>query len=404
MVPRYGADVIGGAEHAVRSLSRHLALSGVRMTVLTTNATDYRTWEPTLPVGDTLEDGVAVKRFAVASGRHPDFDRIGGAVLSAPRAASPADQLGWLRAQGPTSPDLLDAIEAWDGDLLCFSPYLYEPTVLGLERAQVPTVLLPAAHREPALTLPMMDAVFASADVVACYTEAEAQLVLRRFGLAHRNVAVVGLGVDPPPPATDVRPGTGTLLPVQAPYLLCLGRVDDGKGAGVLARMFHAARLHDDGLSLVYAGPVAQEPQPGPGLVTLGPVSDDEKWALLRGCAALVSPSPHESFSFAIMESWQVGRPVLVNEACDVTTAHARTSQGGISFDAPDTFAAFARLLVREPQVASALGANGARYVAQNYGWQAVIERLRGAFDVALTLRATARSVNAPPGGTRSGC
>ncbi|MCB0974724.1 MAG: glycosyltransferase family 4 protein [Actinobacteria bacterium] len=385
VVPRYGAEVIGGAEHAVRSLARNLVSAGFTVEVLTTNATDYRTWRPELPVGAVVEDAVLVRRFAVEGGRHPDFDRIGGAVLSEASSASLADQRGWLRAQGPHSPALLDAIAHWDGDVLCFSPYLYEPAVLGIELAQVPTVLLPAAHDEPALSLSMMEAVFSAADVVACYADAEAELVTQRFQLGHRNVCVVGLGLEPPPPIDpELRPGLGALVGAKPPYLLCLGRVDDGKGAGVLARMYHAGGLVDDGLGLVYAGPIAQTPPAGPGLVTLGPVSEAEKWALLRGSTALVSPSPHESFSFAIMESWQAGRPVLVNAACSVTAEHAARSGGGIAFAAPDTFAALARLLLRQPAVARQIGARGSLYVQQNYSWPTVIARLGHAFDVAI--------------------
>src|SRR5207253_8957229 len=129
--------------------------------------------------------------------------------------------------------------------------------------------------------------------------------------------AVVGLGVEA---------GVGEAVDLDGrPYVLCLGRVDDGKGARLLAECFIRYHERRDGdLRLVFAGPVVHPPPEHPDIVVLGPVDESTKWGLLRGALALVSPSAFESFSIVVLEAWSVGTPVLVNARCPVTVDHAR--------------------------------------------------------------------------------
>ena len=48
-----------------------------------------------------------------------------------------------------------------------------------------------------------------------------------------------------------------------------------------------------------------------PAVRTLGFRPEAEKWDALTGATALVMPSPHESFSFVLLEAWAQGTPVL---------------------------------------------------------------------------------------------
>jgi len=67
VVQRYGADIAGGSEGHCRELAERLS-SRHAITVLTTCAIDYVTWENALPAGQSAENGVEVLRFPVA---HP---------------------------------------------------------------------------------------------------------------------------------------------------------------------------------------------------------------------------------------------------------------------------------------------------------------------------------------------
>ena len=121
------------------------------------------------------------------------------------------------------------------------------------------------------------------------------------------------------------RPRSGPSASTSARTCLCLGRVDDGKGARLLAECFtqYKARRGGD-LRLVFAGPIVNELPAHPDIVMAGAVAEDVKWGLLRGALALVSPSVFESFSIVLMEAWAVGTPALVNSRCAVTLDHAR--------------------------------------------------------------------------------
>ena len=57
VVPRYGADVVGGAETLVRGLAEHLAAAGSAVEVLTTCARDHLSWKNVLPAGASRAAG-----------------------------------------------------------------------------------------------------------------------------------------------------------------------------------------------------------------------------------------------------------------------------------------------------------------------------------------------------------
>jgi len=56
-VPRYGVDVVGGAETLVRGLAEHLAATGSAVEVLTTCARDHLSWKNVLPAGANRRTG-----------------------------------------------------------------------------------------------------------------------------------------------------------------------------------------------------------------------------------------------------------------------------------------------------------------------------------------------------------
>jgi glycosyltransferase involved in cell wall biosynthesis len=377
VTPRYGEAVVGGAEFAVRMFAERLVEHfGWSVDVLTTAATDLRTWDNELPVGASIERGVRVHRFATARSRPPDFDERSHAVLARPNRVSESDALDWIRSQGPHSPELLAAIGATNADLVVFYPYLYEPTVVGVARARVPVVMHPASHDEAPAKLRVFDRVFHTPRALVFQTYSEANYVNRRFNVGASRQIVLGLGSDPQPGAADAaRRAVGL---GDRPYLLCLGRVDDGKGTGTLARFFAAYKEANPGpLALVLAGPVLHEPPRHPDIVVAGVVDEDVKWGLLRGALALVQPSAFEAFSLVMIEAWHVERPVLVNARCGATREHCERSGGGLWFDGFGSFAAAVGRLVADARLRSEMGGAGRRYVEAEFTWPTILARYR---------------------------
>ena len=378
MVPRYGVEVLGGAEYGARMLAERLvSYLGWDVEVLTTCAVDARTWADEYPPGEVAVNGVRVRRFRSAAGRDPGFEAFSSSVLASPEAASPADEQRWIDLQGPVTPDVVSAAADGDADVVVFYPYLYYPTVRGVPAVGRRAVMHPAAHDEPPLRLPLFRDVFGGVGGLVLQTFGERRLVERLFPVAAVPQVVMGLGVEP---------GEGTVDAARAalgigddPYLLCLGRVDDGKGTAVLSRFFAALKARRPGpLKLVLAGPVVHPVPPHPDVAVAGPVSDAVKWGALRGAVALVSPSAFEAFSIVVVEAWTAGVPVLVNALCAATSEHVARSGGGLSFAGYGQFEVAVERLAGDPRLRRSLAARGAAHAERHFTWPGILERYRG--------------------------
>lgn len=389
VVPRYGREIVGGAELGARMLAERLvAQFGWSVEVFTTCALDHMTWANEYPAGDEDLNGVVVRRFPTTSGRPPRFFPFSERVLSYASAATTAEAEEFVELQGPRCPALLDALAASDRDLFAFYPYLYATTVRGLPLVAERAVMHPAAHDEPALHLPVFGPVMEAARGLVLQTWSERALVQRLFPVAQVPQAVIGLGFEAPDPARDsgrdtgrgvghgAGGGGGASVVGDRPYLLSLGRVDGFKGTTMLGAFFAAYKDRNPGpLALVVAGPVTAAPPPHPDLVVTGPVDEADKWALMRGATGFVQPSPHEAFSIVLMEAWSQGLPVVVNARCAATREHCERSGGGLWFGSYLEFEAVVNRLWRDGALRERLGGRGRAYVEANYRWPTIIER-----------------------------
>ncbi|HEV7524351.1 MAG TPA: glycosyltransferase family 4 protein [Acidimicrobiia bacterium] len=391
VTPRYGREVPGGAETAARLLATHLATRpGFTVEALTTCALDATTWTDHYEPGETEIDGVHVRRFPVKGRRSADFDARTERVIGLGRRVTDAEQQEWLDKQGPVAPGLIDAIARSDADAFAFHPYMYHPTVAGLPAVADRAILHPAAHDEPVFRLPFYGPLFERAAALAYWSEPERRLVEQRFPVAAKPALVVGLGVDA---------GEGTPQSAQKalglddrPYVLCLGRVDDGKGARLLADCFAQYKSRRGGdLRLVFAGPVVNALPDHPDIVVAGAVDEPVKWGLLRGARALVSPSAFESFSIVLMEAWSVGTPALVNRRCAVTLDHVRRSGGGLAFGSYAELEVELERIAGSASLRAALGHAGRSFVDGHYRWSDVIDRY-ASFVQAVGTRGARRS------------
>lgn len=377
VVPRYGPEVIGGAETGARELAERLvAMLGWQVEILTTTALEATTWASHFDAGTESIEGVTVQRFAVTSGRHPDFATRSNDYFSSPRPHSADDQLRWVAEQGPVSDGLLDAVADSDADRVVFYPYLYDPTVRGLPLVGDRAVLHAAAHDEPPIHIPVVADVFREAPCLVHHSDAEQRLVSRMFPTTiARPQIVLGLGIERGI-ATDGAARDVLGDAADEPYLLCLGRVDPGKGVDALVGYFAEYKRRRPGpLRLVVAGPVGTAPPPHADVVVTGAVDEGTKWALLEGATALVSPSAHESFSIVLLEAWLAGTPALVNAWCGPTRDHCTVSRGGVAFADLADFEVGVDTILDRPGVAAAMADAGASYVADRYAWPVLVQR-----------------------------
>lgn len=383
-VQRYGLDVAGGAEMACREVAERLAARGHEVHVVTSCARSYMTWENELPPGTSEIAGVVVHRLETRNPRDPaKFDPVNARIAELGNRASDALQRSWQWLQGPDLPELEPLLERESAgfDAAVFFTYLYATTNRGLPVAarHTATALVPCAHDEPPLRLRVNRPAFELADRFLFLTPEEAALVAG-LGTRRRPSYTVGLGTDV---GVDRAPTTETIDRFRLDhdlgdqFLAYVGRIDPNKGADWLAEV-HARWAGLGGgrdLRLALVGdPVVPLPA-HPAVRATGWVSSEEREAALAGSLALVHPSPYESFALTLIETWALGRPVLVHRRSPVLAGQVARSGGGLTFADLSTYDVAVDALRRRDGLADELGDRGRRFVDARYRWDAVLDR-----------------------------
>jgi glycosyltransferase involved in cell wall biosynthesis len=372
VTPRYGAEVIGGTEALVRSMAHALSQRNWRISVWTSNAGDEATWQSAYAPGQSDDDGVLVCRFPVTKARNPRrFALLSRGFFRLPAWARPEST--WLRLQGPYVPGLVKSLRNAEPVPTLFTPYLFYPTLAGLPAAPHPRLLMPAAHDERPFGLDAVSRAFDDADGLLFHTQEERELTLRRHPQTANLPAAVGsVGVEMTPP---LNPGATEKY---RPYIYFGGRSTPGKGIHTLLEGLRLARMSHPSLRLVVSGAAASDPAfaAGEGVERVGTVSDDMRNHLLHGAVGTVVPGVLESLSMLALESWACGRPCILNGESRVLAGQAERSQGALLFNDAAGLAGAIGKFCSEPSLADRLGKSGQQYVAQNYRWDAVAERI----------------------------
>jgi glycosyltransferase involved in cell wall biosynthesis len=419
IIQRYGAEVLGGSEHLCRLVSERLAATH-DVEVLTTCARDYVTWKNEYPEGTDRIRGVTVRRFANARTRDLDaFNKYSDWIYNHPHTR--ADEMEWLKQQGPWSPALLDYLRRQHQhyDVLIFFTYLYAPTVTGLDVAPSRSVLVSTAHDEPAIGLEMFRDVFSKPAALCFLTDSERRFVHQRFAERPLLEDVVGVGVDVPqsqpyprmPTVADdaeaaIDAGDSTedapdadgparefpshLLSrgavfrrrhrLYGPILLYGGRIDPGKGCEELIQYFSEFAKQGGGATLALMGVKLMSLPEDPFVRFAGMLSDRERLQALEAATVVACPSPYESLSLLALEALSVGTPILANARSAVLVEHCVGSNGGLYYADRDEFVECLRLLIGDEPLRAAMGRNGREYVSRNYRWDVVLGKYERIF------------------------
>jgi glycosyltransferase involved in cell wall biosynthesis len=369
VVQRYGLEIDGGAEYECRRVAEAL-LPHHDVEVLTTCARDYLTWRNVYRPGVGTVNGVRVRRFLVDRPRRVRaFGRYADWLYATPHTFF--DEAEWVRRQGPLTPSLVEWVRAHadDHDGFVFFTYLYLPTTLGLPLVAHKAVLVPTAHDERPIYLDLFRSLFRIPRALIFQVEEERAFVEARFHTEHLPSVVIGAGIDPVTDADAAR--FRRQHRIEDPYLLYVGRVDVEKGCRALVEAFLAWRAQAaPPVTLVLMGTIAMKLPRHPALRALGFRPEAEKRDAIAGATALVMPSPHESFSFVILEAWSQGTPVLATVRSPVLRGHVERSGAGLLFDrAPGDLGTAVGALVADETLGKALGERGRAYVEARYRW-----------------------------------
>jgi hypothetical protein len=82
VLPRFGGSTVGGAERLVGELAARGVPDEWRSEVASTCAADHFTWANELPPGESVEDGIVVRRFEVGRRDPALYERLHAAILA----------------------------------------------------------------------------------------------------------------------------------------------------------------------------------------------------------------------------------------------------------------------------------------------------------------------------------
>jgi glycosyltransferase involved in cell wall biosynthesis len=381
--------VVGGTEHWLQMLAEHLVdRLDWEVEAFTTCATSAVTWADELPAGSSRLNGVTVHRFRSVSGRDPRYGELDPVIRRDPDTVTDELAHRFVSLVGPVCPDAIAAAESSANDLIAVTPYLFWPAVHGVPRIGRRVIFHGAAHDEAELHLRIMQPVFTAVGGFAFNSFAERALVERTFPVGHLPGSVIGNAVveQPGDPAAA---RLALSLGPDEPFVLCVGRVERGKGAHTLADMWRLyRRRHPTAPRLVMLGPVNEAlPTDGDDVVVVGRQSDAVKWGALRTCQLLVAPSAFESFSLVVVEGWLAGRAVAVNGRCEATVEACRRSGGGLWFRGYGEFEVLMDRLLGDQALRDRLAGCGERYARRMFDWAAIVGRYADLADRILPTR-----------------
>jgi len=385
VAPRYGSDVVGGAETLCRMLAEDLVRNGTPIDVLTTCATNHFTWANDLPEGASRENGVTVRRFPVGP-RDAERFLVRHTAIDCGVRLSYGEQVDWM-ANSVWAPGLLGA--GADYDWLVPMPYLFGTTFWTAVAHPDKTVMIPCLHDEHHAAQAVVLDALASCRGVMLNASGEGLLLDRllakhRGGTALRNApVVVGGGFDEEP-----LPGGATVDAfcsrhgAKPGYLLYAGRRERAKGLVTLFddyRVYRATTTRPRPLALMGSGDTLPPPDIAPHVIDLGFVPTEERTLAYAGASVLIQPSRLESFGLVLFESWLAGTPVIVNGQSNVLRGHCAQSGGGLWYSDAASFSEAVRLVTEVDAVRTRLAEAGRQYTLTEFKWSAVRERFLNA-------------------------
>ncbi len=325
VTPRYGPEILGGAETQVRDYAERLAAGGHRIEVLTTCAVDHHTWADALPAGESEVAGVRVHRHPVTRPRDHALAARQQPVLDAGLRLGAAGERAWVENTGMSEP-LLEAVAATAPrvDALVFAPYLFATTVQGAAVRPDRSLIMPCLHDESYAHFAPIQATLRGAAGLIFNSEAERVLAGRLLGDPPSPPRRRRAASRPPGPV-DPAPASAAATAIEGDALAYAGRRERGKNYHLVLEYVtlcsRALSRRGPVRLLAMGGGPLQAPAVGApaGATTSASSSHAEMLDGLAASLASVQLSRMESFSRVLMEGWLAGTPAIVDAGCAVT-------------------------------------------------------------------------------------
>jgi glycosyltransferase involved in cell wall biosynthesis len=405
IVPRYGAEIAAGPEHACRLLAEQVSRRH-DVDVLTTCARDPDTWKNEYAEGTDRIRGVLVRRFPVSQGAGGQaLSQLTQQLLSAPRSRN--EEIAWARQLGPVSPALLEHLRRQQRtyDVLVFFSLQHATTAEGARIAPERSIVFPYVQLQPTLRFTLWAELLSSVRGVAFVAHAERRLLREYVGATGQAEEVVGIGIDWTPqlayprhqqdPADEVSddeaaPEADVAEPsylsvrgvtfrrrhrLYGSFAMYGGRVEPDNGCEEMLEYFDTYAGDEDALPLVLLGVKMMKVPDLPRVRLAGVLPDRERMAAYEAADVTIAPVPDDMLAQATLESFAVGTPVLASARNPAAVEHCVQGNAGLFYSGRDEFVEALRLLAANTRLREALGRNGRNYVRQQYRWDHVLGR-----------------------------
>ncbi|MEK4292883.1 glycosyltransferase family 4 protein [Paenibacillus sp. FSL R5-0914] len=376
VIPWYAIDIPGGSEAACRNIAERLAAKGVKVEILTTCVKQFSSdWnENFYKPGMELINGVVVRRFKVKKRNTQKFDEVNYKLMNDISITIEEEETFLENMVNSLELEkyLEDNKELYSGFI--FIPYMFGTTYFGAQRVLEKAVLIPAFHDESYAYFENFRKVYSKVKGFSFFSSAEAEWANKQFPIENIKQRVLGLGIsrfESSPKRFKEK------YNIKNPFILYAGRKDHGKNVHILLNYFSKFRNEkkfEVDLILIGGGQIDIPEDIKSNVIDLGFIPEQDKYDAYGASELLCNPSPNESFSIVIMESWYSGRPILVFEECAVTKNFCIESNGGLYYGNYREFEACLELMLSNPDLSNKMGNNGKLYVQKNFDWDFVID------------------------------
>ena len=371
---RYGLEVNGGSELYSRQIAEKL-IAKYDVEVLTSCAVEYVKWSNYYKEGVEQINGVTVRRFKTLHEREPKvFSALDSMMLSNPHIEEEISEQ-WIEHMGPYCPELVEYVDKHQDEYeaIIVVTYLYYTAVKSIVRIKNKAIFIPTAHQEPFIHFDMYKKVFGAADAYVFLTDEEKDLVHSIFHNEDVPYEVMGVGVEVPEVVDSERFKKKYNLDN---YLIYVGRIDEGKDCPRLFKYFleYKRRVKSD-LKLVLMGKAVCDIPKSPDIISLGFVSEEDKFDGIKGAKALILPSKFESLSISVLEAMTLSVPVIVNGICDVLKGHCVKSNGGLYYKNYFEFEGCINYMMEHPEEYAIMCKNARKYVEDYFQWDDIMKK-----------------------------
>jgi glycosyltransferase involved in cell wall biosynthesis len=268
--------------------------------------------------------------------------------------------------------------------------------------------VFPYLQLDPRLRFGLWPDVLASARAVGYLSAAERTLAHRFLRVADAHEEDVGIGIETPvqhvyprhqqDPADEMiaESEDESALPEAQPpgdylmsrgvlfrrrhrlygrFVLHAGRIEPDNGCEEMLEYFEGYAAADGDVALVLMGIKLMKVPEAPYLRMPGVLPDRERMIACEAADITLAPEPDDLLATAVLESFAVATPALVNARNAAAVDHCRRANAGLYYATREEFTEALRLLVGDQRLRERLGENGRRYIRQHYRWDAVLGR-----------------------------